>query len=385
MSVDFQAFFERGPGRYVVLSPDYTIVAVTDAFVAATMQPRAAMIGRAMFDVFPDNPGHVTADGVRNLRASLDRVSATKRAETMAVQRYDVRGPGGAFEERYWRPSNTPLLDAGGALTAILHAADDITDLVLLETRASQRDRAAAEAIHAEHARLVESNNALAATNEELEAFCYSVAHDLRAPLRGIQGFSQALLEDYTDGIDARGRHYLQRVAAAAVRMSELIDDLLNLSRISRSPLARVRVDLSALASQIVADLEPRHAHRVQWTIAAGLHCHADARLVKIVLENLLGNAAKFTATTAHSRAELGAVDIEGVTTFFVRDNGAGFDDACAAKLFAPFQRLHADADFPGTGIGLATVQRIVRRHGGRAWAKGTVNGGASFYFTLPA
>jgi light-regulated signal transduction histidine kinase (bacteriophytochrome) len=366
MSVDFRRFFESAPGRFVVLSPDYTILAASDAYVAATMQPREAMIGRSLFDVFPENPDDPEANGVRNLRASLDRVRVSKQFETMAMQRYDVRGPDGAFEERYWRPSNTPLLDGRGELQSIIHAVEDITDL------------------HSEHQRLVESNTALEAANEELEAFCYSVAHDLRAPLRGIQGFSQALLEDYTASVDERGRDYLQRVAAAALRMSELIDDLLNLSRISRLPLSRSAVDLSALAREIIADLQQHHPHRVQWTVAEGLRANADPRLVKIVLENLLGNAVKFTAKRSGARAELGQADIDGTTAFFVRDNGAGFDEAYAAKLFSPFQRLHAEKEFPGTGIGLATVQRVVRRHGGRAWANGTVDGGATFYFTLP-
>jgi light-regulated signal transduction histidine kinase (bacteriophytochrome) len=258
------------------------------------------------------------------------------------------------------------VLGRDGTVQAIIHAVEDITDLV------------------DEHRRLVESNNALAATNEELEAFCYSVAHDLRAPLRGIQGFSQALLEDYGESVDAKANNYLQRVASAALRMSELIDDLLNLSRISRSPVSRVPVDLSSMAREVIQNLEQHHAHRVTATTADGLHATADVRLVRIVLENLLGNAFKFTAKDANARIEFGAVPIGGVQTFFVRDNGAGFDEAYASKLFAPFQRLHSEKDFPGTGIGLATVQRIVRRHGGRAWAKSTVNGGATFYFTLP-
>jgi light-regulated signal transduction histidine kinase (bacteriophytochrome) len=366
MSVDFRALFECAPGRYVVLSPDFTILAATDAYVAASMQPRDVLIGRGLFDVFPDNPGNPAADGARNLRASLDRVLLSKQPDTMAMQRYDVRGSDGVFEQRYWSPTNTPVLDRNGEVQALIHAVEDITDLVR------------------EHQRLVESNNALGATNEELEAFCYSIAHDLRAPLRGIQGFSQALLEDYSDSVDEKGQNYLQRVAAAALRMSELIDDLLNLSRISRSPVSRVPVDLSAMARDVIKDLEDHYPHRVSATIADGLHATADARLVRIILENLFGNAFKFTAKVADARVEFGVEPTDGVATFFIRDNGAGFDEAYASKLFSPFQRLHSAKDFPGTGIGLATVQRIVRRHGGRAFAKSTVDGGATFYFTLP-
>jgi light-regulated signal transduction histidine kinase (bacteriophytochrome) len=220
--------------------------------------------------------------------------------------------------------------------------------------------------------------------NDELDAFCYAISHDLRAPLRGIEGFSQALLEDYRESLDARGQNYLERVASAAHRMSEMLDDLLSLSHISRAPVSRVSVDLSSMAREVIHNLEHQHAHRVTTTIADGLQANADVRLVRIVLENLLGNAFKFTSKDDNARIEFGSAPIGGVTTFFVRDNGAGFDEAYASKLFAPFQRLHSEKDFPGTGIGLATVQRIVRRHGGRAWAKSTVSGGATFYFTLP-
>lgn len=378
MGLDFRWLFESAPGRYLVLSPDLTILATTDAYAAATMQTRDAMIGRGLFDVFPDNPDDPGADGVKNLRASLDRVLRTKLPDSMPTQRYDIRkADRTGFEERYWSPTNTPLLGDDGEVQGIVHAVEDITALVLLEKHS-------AAAIRDEHQQLVESNNALAASNAELEAFCYSVAHDLRAPLRGIQGFSQALLEDYAKDVDQKGQHYLQRVSSAALRMSELIDDLLNLSRISRGPLARQPVELSALARDITLDLEHQYTHRVQATITDGLQALVDARLVRIVLENLLGNAFKFTAPVAGPRVEFGAAEIDGVTTFFVRDNGAGFDAAYASKLFAPFQRLHSEKEFPGTGIGLALVQRIVRRHGGRVWADAALNSGATFYFTLP-
>jgi signal transduction histidine kinase len=378
MGLDFQPVFESTPGRYVVLAPDFTILAATNAYVAVTMQSRATMIGRNLFEVFPDNPDHSGADGVRNLRASLERVLRRKQPETMPIQRYDVRGVDDEhFEERHWSTTNTPILDDRGEIGTIIIGVEDVTPLVMLQRRADHDMRA-------EHQRLVESNNALAATNEELEAFCYSVAHDLRAPLRGIQGFSQALLEDYAAVVDQKGQRYLQRVSAAALRMSELIDDLLNLSRISRSPLSRGPVDLSGIAREVAGALEPHAGHRVETVIAGGLVANADARLVRIALENLLGNAFKFTGKIPNPGIEFGARTNGEVTEFFVRDNGAGFDETYASKLFAPFQRLHSEKEFAGTGIGLATVQRIVRRHGGRAWATAAVNGGATIYFTLP-
>jgi signal transduction histidine kinase len=241
-----------------------------------------------------------------------------------------------------------------------------------------------AETIEEEHRRLIEALRALEAANAELEAFCYSVAHDLRAPLRGIQGFSQALLEDHASQLDPKGMDYLQRVSSAALRMSDLIDDLLTLSRISRTPVVREPVDLTALAKEVIRDLEREHQRQIKTTIAAGLRVNADARLMRIALENLLGNAWKFTSKVGDAAVEIGAEMLDGASVFFVRDNGAGFDEGYASKLFAPFQRLHTEKDFGGTGIGLATVQRIIRRHGGRVWAHATVDGGATFYFTVP-
>lgn len=225
----------------------------------------------------------------------------------------------------------------------------------------------------------------LARKNKELEAFSYSVSHDLRAPLRSIDGFSQALLEDYGDRLDPTAQDYLRRVRGAAQRMGELIDDLIQLSRVGRAELNRSRLDVSEMARAVAADLRKREVERdVEFVIHDGLVANADVRLIRVVLENLLGNAWKFTGKTAAARVEFGAALIDGSRVFFVRDNGAGFNMAYVDKLFAPFQRLHADADFPGTGIGLATVSRIVDRHGGRVWAEGTVGGGAAFYFTMP-
>jgi light-regulated signal transduction histidine kinase (bacteriophytochrome) len=233
--------------------------------------------------------------------------------------------------------------------------------------------------------RLADTEIALRASNEELEAFCYSVAHDLRAPLRGIQGFSEALLDDYATALDAKGQDYLTRVSAAALRMSELIDDLLALSRISRGPLQRGPVDLSAIARAATRALEQQSpARKVHTVIADHLIAIADERLMQIVLEHLLENAWKFTAKNGTPAVEVGAATIDGAAAFFVKDNGAGFDEAYATRLFAPFQRLHPEKEFPGTGIGLATVQRIVRRHGGRVWANAAIDRGATIYFTLP-
>jgi PAS domain S-box-containing protein len=225
---------------------------------------------------------------------------------------------------------------------------------------------------------------ALEAANKELEAFSYSVAHDLRAPLRSIDGFSQAFLEDYADTLDAEGSKYLQHVRESAQEMGRLIDALLMLSRVTRSELHRERVNLSALASSVLARLQNNEPERkAELVISDGLVANGDARLLGVVLQNLLGNAWKFSGKCPMARIEVGARQEDGRPVFFVRDNGAGFDMIYAHKLFGTFQRLHSGAEFEGTGIGLATVQRIIKRHGGRVWAEGEVGRGATVSFTL--
>jgi PAS domain S-box-containing protein len=224
----------------------------------------------------------------------------------------------------------------------------------------------------------------LEASNQELEAFAYSVSHDLRAPLRSMDGFSQVLLQRYADQLDDRGSRYLTHIRDAAQEMGQLIDALLMLSRVSRSEMQHEQVDLAALAHAIVADLGARSPTRsIAWVIAHDLVTTGDERLLRAALDNLLGNAWKFTRGREDARIELGMTSENGHPVYFVRDNGAGFDMAYADKLFAPFQRLHGTSEFEGTGIGLATVQRIVHRHGGRIWAEGAVGEGATFSFTF--
>jgi light-regulated signal transduction histidine kinase (bacteriophytochrome) len=227
---------------------------------------------------------------------------------------------------------------------------------------------------------------ALQAVNAELESFSYSVSHDLRSPLRSLDGFSQALMEDYADALDEQGMDFLARIRAAAQRMGRLIDDMLVLSRATRREMAMEPLNLSAKAALISEELRSANpARRVEVVIEEGIQAVGDRQLIRAVLDNLIGNAWKFTSKTANARIEFGAITTEsGELACFVRDNGAGFDAAYAHKLFGAFQRLHAMEDFPGTGIGLATVQRIILRHGGRVWAEGKEGEGATFYFVLP-
>jgi PAS domain S-box-containing protein len=278
---------------------------------------------------------------------------------------------------RKWvRTIGEPLIE-NGAVVKLRGSFQDISERRLVEEKI--------QSLNAELEKKVAARTAeLEAANGELEAFSYSVSHDLRAPLRSIDGFSQALLEDYTDNLDEQGRDYLTRVRAATVRMAELIDDLLQLSRVTRSKLEREPVDLAALAQAIVAELRRAEPERkVVVEIADPLVVDGDRNLIRIALENLIGNAWKFTGPKAGARIEVGAHLRDGEASYFVRDNGVGFDMSYADKLFGAFQRLHPATDFPGTGIGLATVQRIVHRHGGRVWVEAAVDRGAEFRFTL--
>ena len=227
-------------------------------------------------------------------------------------------------------------------------------------------------------------NAALEAANRELESFSYSVSHDLRAPLRVIDGFSQALLEDYAEKLDREGKDHLQRVRAATQRMGELIDDMLNLSRVTRREMRSESVNLSAIAQAIAAELQrSQPERRVEFVIAEGMVANGDKGLLKVALENLLGNAWKFTGKRSEANIQFGMTEHQGNRVYFMRDNGSGFDMAYADRLFGAFQRLHDSHEFSGTGIGLATVQRVVHRHGGQIWAEAEVAKGATFYFTL--
>jgi PAS domain S-box-containing protein len=267
---------------------------------------------------------------------------------------------------RWLHTKKVPILDGDGQPTYLLGISQDITE----------HRQARAE--------LVKAKEAAETANRELEAFSYSVAHDLRSPLRAIDGFSQALLEDYGDKLDDEGQGYLRRVRTSAQHMAELIDDLLTLSRVTRAELRRQQVDISERALSIATRLHHTEPEReVKVEVESGLRAYGDPGLLAVILENLVGNAWKFTSKRQGAAIELGSTLKEGKKVFFIRDNGAGFDMSYAGRLFGVFQRLHHVTEFDGTGIGLATVHRIIARHGGKIWAEGEVDRGATFYFTL--
>jgi PAS domain S-box-containing protein len=349
-------FMKDLQGRYVTIN---------SAGAKVIGKPLEDIIGKDDSELFPSNIALPLMENDRKLLGA-------ERSQTYE-DIVPVRG-----ELRTFLSTKTICRNEQGKAIGLIGIARDITERKRTEKQIKKLNQDLER-------RVFERTAQLEATNKELESFSYSVSHDLRAPLRSIDGFSQALIERYTEQLDDKGKHYLKRVRAATQRMGELIDDLLNLSRVTRSQMQRQRVYLSALVQEITSDLQQTQPERsAEFVIAPGVLVEGDPQLLKVVLENLLSNAWKFTSNQISTRIEFGIRSQQNVKqAYFVKDNGAGFDMEYADKLFGAFQRLHTTDEFPGTGIGLATVQRIIRRHGGYVWAEGAVGQGATFYFTL--
>jgi PAS domain S-box-containing protein len=390
MHLHFRALFESLPGSYVVLTPDFKIVAVSNAYLASTMTKREQLLGQNIFDAFPDNPEN-NANGAANLRASLERVRVSSETDTMAIQRYDVRRPDGGFEVRYWSPVNSPVLGAERRLEYIVHRVEDVTAFVLQREQPAEdgnlrarMEQMEAEVFHSSQ-ELQAVNARLGDANKELEAFSYSVSHDLRAPLRHVQGYASMLAREMESQLTDKGRRYLKTITDASGEMGELIDDLLTFSRMGRAQMVVASVSMDDVVRDTLRSLEPStEGRRIDWRLQPLPTVQGDPAMLKVVLTNLIGNAIKYSSGRDCARIEIGTAGSEdGQLVFFVKDNGAGFDPQYTHKLFGVFQRLHHSDEFEGTGIGLANVRRIIGRHGGKTWAEGEIDRGATFYFTL--
>lgn len=393
MHLQFRALFESVPGLYLVLKPDLTIAAVSDAYLNATMTRRENILGRGIFDVFPDNPDERDATGVSNLRASLMRVLEKKAPDTMAIQKYDVRRPDGTFEERYWSPVNSPVIGADGNVEYLVHRVEDVTDFVRQKKSGAaaspdgmllRMEQMEAEIFQSSQA-VQSANEKLREANQELEAFSYSVSHDLRAPLRHIDGFIDRLSKTAGPNFDEKSKRYLQIVSQSARHMGNLIDDLLVFSRMGRAEMREAKVNLETLIKDIIAGMSQELENRnVVFNYDRLPEIHGDPSMLRQVFANLIGNAVKYTRTRERAEIRINCSETPDEFTISVSDNGVGFDMEYSQKLFGVFQRLHRAEEFEGTGIGLANVRRIIQRHGGRTWAEGKVDEGATIYFTLP-
>jgi PAS domain S-box-containing protein len=526
----FQRLFESGPGLYLVLSADFTIVGVSDAYLRATLTKRDEIIGRGIFDVFPDNPDDPDASGVTNLSASLNSVLRTGEPDTMAIQQYDIRKPDGTFEERFWSPVNQPIFDDDHRLICILHKVEDVTEFMRLQKLVKTNDRLservrqteaeifvrAQEIQHINHrlqkeieerekaeqkeremagmfstlfykspamnalsdgntgryinvndnyaafcgftreemigktavdldlvihskereqglhsiakegsvrdvpiqlrihdgsirwistsAHAIDINGKtcfmatmidvtqrkkteqqLEALNEELEAFTYSVSHDLRAPLRIMDGYADILISDYKDKFDEEGFRTMMTIKSNARRMGQLIDDLLNLSHIGRKEFVSEFTNMNQLVHDVVREHFSGTGVRAQIQVADLEPANGDINLLRQVWINLISNAVKYSGKQDRPVVSIRSSREPGTIIYTVEDNGVGFDLKYATKLFGVFQRLHKPTEFEGTGVGLALIHRIITRHHGKIWAEAEKGKGATFHFSLPA
>jgi PAS domain S-box-containing protein len=364
--VKFQAVFEHATAGISLTGSDGRLIQANSALGEMLGHTVAELEARSFTDFTHPDDVAATREAMRSLVAGEQRVV---RFEGRFLHRDGSVVWGLVSSSLLRKPSGEPRF--------LITTVQDITE----RRRAEAEVRWFNESLE----RQVRDRTAqLEAVNGELESFAYSVSHDLRAPLRALDGFSAALAKDLGDRLEETGRHYLERIQNASRRMGLLIDDLLTLSRITRREFVQEPVDLSALAEEVAAELRAEDPGRdAEIVIAPGLLVMGDQALLRVALVNLLGNAWKFSGTQPRACITLGVEEHDGGRAFFVRDNGVGFDPAYAEKLFAPFQRLHSEREFPGTGVGLATVKRVVARHGGRIWAEASVGGGATFHFTL--
>jgi len=380
-NIDYKCLFENMPDLYLLLDPSLKILDATNAYLHATMAKKEEAVGKSIFEVFPDNPNDATATGISNLNASLERVLKGKCADTMAVQKYDVQRPkseGGEFEERFWSPINTPVLGDNHEVQYIIHRVEDVTEFMMLQKEGVLDIYARAQEIQ-------EANNSLRRINDDLDSFSYSISHDLRAPLRSIDGFSQILLEEYKEKLPQTAQDLLGRICVNVQHMGELIDDLLRFSHINRIPMNFELVNMNEIIKEVWKSLTlDSNENQVEISISDLSPCYADAALLKQVLFNLLSNAIKYSRKKTSPKIVVGHLQEGEKYIYYIKDNGVGFDMKYANKLFIPFQRLHTATEYEGTGVGLAIVRKIIDRHNGKIWFNSVLGEGSTFYFTLP-
>lgn len=413
---DFRLLFQAAPGLYLVLDPNLQIVAVSDAYLRATMTKRDEILGRGIFDVFPDNPEDPSATGVRNLRTSLERVLREKVPDAMAVQKYDIRRPeseGGAFEQRHWSPVNSPVLGPDNEVLYIIHRVEDVTEFVRLRQQEIAHEKLTADLrtrtgtmeseIYRRAAEVQEANRRLEATNRELikakdeaergskfkDQFLSTMSHELRTPLNAVLGFSDLLADDRYGPLNERQKRYVGHIHTGGRHLLSLINDILDLSKIEagRMELAVESLAVDAVFGEVLSVMRPlgdKKSHTLTNRAQTGLTVRADATRLRQVLMNLLGNAIKFTPDGGF--IELKAFAVRGDVRIEVRDSGPGIVPEEQKRIFEAFYRLRESGSrTEGTGLGLAITHRLVELHGGELSLDSEVGHGSCFFFMLPA
>jgi len=443
--IDYALLFHHSPALLMLLKPnppEFTILDASDTYLAATLTTRSQVQGKGLFTIFPDNPNDLISNGTGNLKASLARAMASKKCDVMATQKYDVPLPverGSGFEEKFWNPKNTPILNDRGEILFILHEAEDVTHTMQEELRRKKEVETTSEMLKQKStiirenqerinhileammkyttmdfssrlkisergdeldaivtalnslidelenniSMLRKSNQALEYANKELDSFSYSVSHDLRAPLRGINGYAQVLMEDYSDVLDTEGKKHIEVIMRNALKMGKLIDDLLTFARVGKQNISKAPLVMEQMVKSVISELKPDH-NRICFEVNHLENIHGDHSMMNQVLTNLISNAIKYSSKKENPRIQIGSYIENDMVTYYVHDNGAGFDMKYYDKLFGVFQRLHGPAEFEGTGVGLALVQRIVRKHQGEIRAEAVPGEGAMFSFSLP-
>jgi len=492
VNLDFRTLFESAPGLFLVLEPNppfFTILDASNAYLQATLTKRKEITGRGLFDVFPDNPDDPAATGTRNLRKSLERVLATKAPDTMAIQKYDIARPeslGGGFEERYWSPQNTPVLNDKKEIKYIIHKVEDVTERKKAEDELKrtndlfhnlfEHSPASIVISRLEDAKIINVNESfllsygfsgkeevlgktakelnimahpeqreelaellkekrmvkdfeikmrtksgdvfwistsiiriqventpclfsisldisnrkkveeqLVMLNKELEAFSYSVSHDLRAPLRAIYSYSKILEEEYKDQLNEDGKGIVDTILRNSKKMGALIDDLLAFARLGKKELVCTDINMNSLVKAVARDfLAMDMEGKIDISIQTLPPASGDTALIKQVWVNLISNAIKYSSKKEKSVIHISWMKKEDKNVYCIEDNGVGFDMEYYSKLFGIFHRLHSHDEFEGTGVGLAVVHRIIQKHHGEVWAEAKPNEGATFYFSLP-
>jgi PAS domain S-box-containing protein len=411
VKVDFRVLFERSPGLYLVLDPHFFIMAASDSYLQATMTRREDIVGQHLFDVFPDDPKDPNATTVRHLRSSLERALREKATDSMALQKYHIRRPDGQLEQRYWSPSNTPVLGGDGEIEYIIHCVEDVTEFVLSrKSRQERRDIAGQEQqrvmsmeteiftrsqeVGAANQQLKDANEELAMRTAELneslhtmQTFTYTIAHDLRGPLRALISFSTLALTECADKLDEDGRNYLQRIDVAARQMDRLISDLLTYGQLTHIEVTAVPIPLDHVVTKVLQDLGPEiRARNAQVEVTRPLPTViGNAVLINQVLVNLIANALKFVPAARDPRITINSTPGDKRVRLCIADNGIGIAPQYHARVFDLFARLHKSSEYAGTGVGLALVKKAMERMMGKVGIDSTPGEGSCFWLEFRA